>query len=101
MQGEPRQGALRLRPCRQEVAAVSGQEEKMWVTVPMSPAKGTKARGEAFHLIMPRSTEFMSFKVELCGFCTRTSSSLCMVLQGGPWLCFPWGLGPDPDLTHC
>jgi hypothetical protein len=29
MQGEPRQGALRLRPCRQEVAAVSGQEEKM------------------------------------------------------------------------
>jgi hypothetical protein len=62
----------------------------------MSLAKGTKVWGDAFHLIVPQSTEFMSFKVELCSFCTKTTSSLCVLLQGHPWLCFLWSLGPDP-----
>jgi hypothetical protein len=63
----------------------------------MSAPKGTKVPGYAFHLYLPLSTQFMSFKVELCDFlCTKTTSSSCVLLQGSPWLCFPWGLGPDP-----
>jgi hypothetical protein len=53
----------------------------------MSPAKGTKAQGDAFHLFLPRSTEFMTFKGDFCDFLyTKTTSSLCLLLQGHPWL---------------
>jgi hypothetical protein len=52
----------------------------------MSPAKGSKALGDAFHLFLPHSTVFMSFKAELWGFlCTRTTSSpacCCKVVHG-------------------
>jgi hypothetical protein len=96
-------GVLSLIPVLREKAAALGQE-KVRLAVPMSPAKGTKALGDSFHLFLPSSTEFMSLKAELCDFlCTRTTSSPRMLLQDHLWLYFLWGLGPhrslpsDPD----
>jgi hypothetical protein len=39
----------------------------------------------------------MSFKVELWDFFTKTTSSLHLLLQGHPWLCFLQGLWPNPS----
>jgi hypothetical protein len=72
----------------------------------MSLAKGTKARGNAFHLILTHSTGLMSFKAELCDyFCTTTTSSPCMLRQGHAWLCFlrvlwPNTSDPNPVTRH-
>jgi hypothetical protein len=67
----------------------------------MSPAKGTKVWGDDFHLFLLSNTEFMSFNLELCCFlCTKTNSSLRVMLQGCPWLCFLWGFGPEPSHAH-
>jgi hypothetical protein len=62
----------------------------------MSLAKGTKARGDFFKLFLPHSTQFISFKAELCSFlCTTITRSPRVLLQSRPWLSFLRCLEPD------